>query len=169
MPAFDEIMGLGHVTRWHIWPTAGRSQTVADHSAKVALIAEQLAAAESFSGEERLQVMRWALVHDAHEQVFGDVPKLVVRWLRTAGIRLEDRCMRSFWGSTPDLSAPVRAMVDAADLIEAAAWASIHFTGPRAGRVMDDAKEQLPKVLRNHSSALIEALGMLEVGCGAGE
>ena len=71
-----DILATGTVTRWHTRRTA-RPQTLADHKARVALLAVWLGhrlQVGRFGAMDELEVLRLALLHDVPETQFGDVP-----------------------------------------------------------------------------------------------
>jgi hypothetical protein len=122
----DLITGMAHVQRWHSRPVL-RSQTVAEHSHQVALLALHLA--PNLSAETAAQTMFWALVHDMHEVSFGDIPFPAKVLMASMGCEVDSICQDSFWGGAadnpgrymPDL---VLDLVDVADALEAAIFAS---------------------------------------------
>lgn len=74
----NNLMNLTHVKRWTIVPMR-REENVAEHSFRVAAIAEYLAdrieADDNFEGSlDRLMILRIALRHDLDEVFSGDVP-----------------------------------------------------------------------------------------------
>jgi 5'-deoxynucleotidase len=71
-----DILALGSVVRWHTLRTA-RAQTLADHKARVALLAVWLGhrlPVGRFEAHVELALLRLALLHDIPETQFGDVP-----------------------------------------------------------------------------------------------
>lgn len=71
-----DILALGSVVRWHTLRTA-RAQTLAEHKARVALLAVWLGhrlPVGRFGAMDELELLRLALLHDAPETQFGDVP-----------------------------------------------------------------------------------------------
>jgi len=83
-----DILALGTVTRWHTLRTA-RAQTLADHKARVALLAVWLGhrlPLGRFGAHDELELLRLALLHDVPETQFGDVPnpsKMTLNLLET--------------------------------------------------------------------------------------
>lgn len=92
--ALEAIMRLQAVKRWHMIET-NRTQTLAEHSANVALLASWIAFTsplESFSNPRDIATM--ALLHDMPEAFTGDIPSHSKRHL--SGIdRLEEGTMPS--------------------------------------------------------------------------
>jgi 5'-deoxynucleotidase len=71
-----DILATGTVVRWHTLRTA-RQQTLADHKARVALLAVWLGhrlPVGRFGHHDELAVLRLALLHDMPETQYGDVP-----------------------------------------------------------------------------------------------
>lgn len=82
-----DILALGSVIRWHTLRTA-RHQTLADHKARVALLAVWLGhrlPVGRFGHQNELEVLRAALLHDVPETQFGDMPnpakQVINAWL----------------------------------------------------------------------------------------
>lgn len=66
----ETIIRLASVKRWHIIDTL-RTQTLAEHSCSVALLAGEIARR---LGEPDAPYIKWGLMHDAHEAYTGDLP-----------------------------------------------------------------------------------------------
>jgi 5'-deoxynucleotidase YfbR-like HD superfamily hydrolase len=92
-----------------------REQTLAEHSHQVTMIALKLAE-EWFKitdSEQLLILLKYALMHDAHEVEFGDIPTPVKEFMSSDGYDL-------FW-EDEDVSAisnTVKSIVSLADRIE---------------------------------------------------
>lgn len=78
-----DFLRASHVKRWHIVNTAN-TQTIAEHSYLVAVIAMHLCAAYGGEEAEVHQTAVWALFHDAVEIRTGDIPTPAKRLLREA-------------------------------------------------------------------------------------
>ncbi|MFD2112924.1 YfbR-like 5'-deoxynucleotidase [Thiorhodococcus fuscus] len=77
----QDIARSGHVTRWHSVRCA-RSQTLAEHHYLVTMIARELMIrilGDELPAETRLQVLEYALTHDAPELLTGDLPSPLKR------------------------------------------------------------------------------------------
>ncbi len=119
-----EILGLQLVQRWHTRPTL-RPQTVADHSATVALLALYIGGPE-LTTAERLRVVLLGLQHDAHEAQFGDIPYPSRMALLVLGIDIDAICSKAFWGANGPESLTFRLeqdLVAVADRLEAFLYA----------------------------------------------
>lgn len=124
-----DILALGSVTRWHTLRTQ-RAQTLADHSARVALLAVWLGhqlGSVRFTPDEELQTLRLALVHDVPETAFGDVPAPTKALLNIEVAVSYDLVMdRLFWSERnaenpwDHTSSIARRLVKVADMLEAA-------------------------------------------------
>ncbi len=92
--ALEAIMRLQAVKRWHMIETS-RTQTLAEHSTNVALLATYIAFTSplnSFSSPHSIAIM--ALLHDMSESFTGDIPSHSKRHL-TGIDRLEEGAMPS--------------------------------------------------------------------------
>lgn len=71
----EDVLAHGWTTRWHTAPTR-RAQSLAEHVAKVAMIAAKLADAldPKPTPEELLALIQDCLLHDAPEITYGDIP-----------------------------------------------------------------------------------------------
>lgn len=160
----DQIRALGETVRWHTRATL-RSQTVADHSAKVALLALYLW--PSPQPEVRLAILQWALMHDAHEPQFGDLPYPVKQAMRQKGLDLDLESQGIFFQPLENpvnyLPTDVLAVVDVADILEAAVF-SAKWLPEIAAEIRHDAERVARARLSEPSQAgmLTRALGILE-------
>jgi 5'-deoxynucleotidase len=109
---------LSHVKRWSIVRTI-QSQSVAEHSYRVALIAARLALL-AFEPRHRdaalARVYDYALRHDAVESITGDIPTPASRFIDKE--RIEGQ-LEVYIGAIPDVSPEVERIVKIADLLEA--------------------------------------------------
>lgn len=69
-----EVAGRLKTTTRHCETEAGRKESVADHSYRIALMAMLLAGEEAFGRTDMNKVMRMCLIHDLGEAFTGDVP-----------------------------------------------------------------------------------------------
>jgi 5'-deoxynucleotidase len=81
MLSLYDFLRAGHVKRWHIINTAA-SQSIAEHSYLVAIIAMHLC--KDMGGElvEQQECAVWALFHDAVEIRTGDIPTPAKKLIR---------------------------------------------------------------------------------------
>ena len=115
----EAITRFASVKRWHMVDTT-KTQSVAEHSANVALLARYIAAtAPGIYFGNPASVAGCALVHDLEEVFTGDIPTLTKRML--SGVReLEAEVMpRVFLAdhAGPESVAPLIKLCDMADAI----------------------------------------------------
>lgn len=127
-----DLLATGHVLRWHTTPTA-RVQTLADHIAKVALLADHLGrhlGTERYTPEVALETLRWGLIHDLPETDNGDIPTPAKAWLNRwmpEGVKDYDSVLACYWWAerhkvwVHPSDIPWR-LVSCADLLEACCW-----------------------------------------------
>lgn len=128
-----DILAMGQVTRWHTTETT-RAQTIGEHSARVALLAVWLGhqlGLNRFPALYELETLRLALIHDAPETQYGDVPaptKAVLEQetdisfdLIVDGLFWEARGCRN---PLPAAAHIPRALVRMADILDAAIFYS---------------------------------------------
>lgn len=72
------VRRMMHTKRWGIINT-NRTQTVAEHTAGVAILADQIAITRGLSESDHLALLRHCLYHDAFEVVTGDFPGSIKR------------------------------------------------------------------------------------------
>jgi hypothetical protein len=116
-PMIEVIGRLGAVKRWHIIDTT-RVQTLAEHSAVVAMLAGEIARQ---LGHDPLPYIHWGLYHDVAETVVGDVPT-PAKTLECRDIEesvLSKLCIRP-------ASPGVAAIVKICDLAEALRFIQVH-------------------------------------------
>lgn len=137
-----DLLCLADVHRWNVVKTV-RSQSVAEHSFAVAVIAMEIC--ERLGVYPTATVMWHALTHDMPEVLTGDIDGKFKRdnpEVKAAIVAAEKRAF-------PDLSRigdpGVEAVVKLADKIEGLAWISVWGHGPRA----DDIKRELHGILYN--------------------
>ena len=125
-PTFEDILQTGYVTRWHTKPMAC-PQTLADHLAKVALLADRLGRhlLERYDEAVAHETLLWALHHDMPETEHGDIPNPAKRWLDAHLIRRYDEMVEETWWhergeGEPQPSDLAVALVRVADILEAA-------------------------------------------------
>lgn len=138
-----QIIAQRHTRRWHT-RSVSRQQSVAEHAHQVALLALHLAP-EDLSDQECLVILLLALLHDAHEPEFGDIPYPAKRAMEVRGLDVDAWCRRSFWGEDDphDHTSPrARALVEAADQLEAALYAKEHLA-PLASVIRDQTMASL--------------------------
>lgn len=125
-PTFEDIFDLGHVSRWHTKPMAV-AQTLADHKAKVALLADRLGRhlKERYDDAVAYDTLLWGLNHDEPETTHGDVPNPAKQWLNANLPRPYDEMVaEDWWGErgqdVPEYHPLAVALGRVADALEAA-------------------------------------------------
>ena len=121
-----DIYRSQHVKRWHIVHTA-RQQTVAEHSYMVAMISMYLidamdqTANESalFLRSDKLDILKWALMHDLPEVIMGDAVSPVKRLAKGAFDRVEEQVDPDLKSYERGLPGHIKAIVKTADYIDA--------------------------------------------------
>lgn len=162
------ITGLTHLKRWHNQDVS-RVQTVAEHAGQVALLAMHIA--PRLPVETAGEVLWWALVHDAHEVTFGDIPYPAREFMAGKGHDIDSICQDGFWGGPsenparylPDL---VLDLVACADAIEAAIYAAKWWRAG-AAEVRAKAQERIRSRLLRAETHLYftRAMALLEEFC----
>lgn len=156
-------MDLQQVKRWHT-RRVDHEQTVAAHTASMIALALALAEPYDLSPADRCALMHLALVHDAHETVFGDIPYPSRMKLFEAQHMDVDRiCRTEFWGGVDpydEVTEQVRDLVEMADSLEAALWAQRYAPNLTAA-VVSQAVTKAQQLLDNQGQArVLEILGI---------
>jgi hypothetical protein len=141
--AIESIMRLQAVKRWHMIETT-RTQTLAEHSANVALLAMLIAATsplESFSNPYSVAAM--ALMHDMPEAFTGDIPSHTKRHL-TGIDRLEEGVMPSeLVLITPAATANDRMLLKMCDIADGIRFIRTHGVDATAVHAQEGLEAQL--------------------------
>ena len=92
-----DIAAHGHVRRWHT-ARVRREQTLGEHVGLVAMIALKLGSAVGLKPGSLGSLMAAALLHDAPETQYGDIPSPAKQYYRkTFGGNLDEASDRVFW------------------------------------------------------------------------
>ena len=125
-PSFEDIFATGHVKRWHTKPEAV-AQTLADHLAKVAMLADRLGRhlGEAYTPQLAYETLMLALDHDLPETEHGDIPNPAKRWLNTRLVGPYDYEVAVDWWQARGQSAAepsplAEQLLWVADILEAA-------------------------------------------------
>lgn len=139
----EVIMRLQSVKRWHMIDTT-RQQTLAEHSANVALLAGYIATTSPglYFGHFT-EVAAVALMHDLDEVFIGDIPTHTKR----ASPKLFDelkRLGREVLPSSmqPDLGERTRMMIKCADLADGIRFIRLHGVGVTARHAREGLDKQ---------------------------
>jgi 5'-deoxynucleotidase len=130
-----DLYRLGTTHRWQVVHTS-RLQTVAEHSYHVTVLALRIAQVIGMTTEEQLDVMRYALIHDAEEAWTGDVPSPVKRWLDKAKVPLE-RLLGPWYRHAKPMWSVTRGVVKVADIAESVKFLSM-FSDTKHGRYVQN-------------------------------
>ena len=139
----EAIMRLQAVKRWHMIET-NRTQTLAEHSANVALLATWIAFTSplnSFTSPYAIAVM--ALLHDMPEAFTGDVPSHSKRHL-TGIDRLEEGVMPSdFTLLMPSPTANDKMLLKMCDLADGIRFIRVHGVDATGVHAQEGLEAQL--------------------------
>jgi len=167
-PSFEDIFATGHVSRWHTKPMAV-PQTLADHLAKVAMLADRLGRhlPERYDDAVAFETQQLALEHDLPETEHGDIPNPAKRWLNDRLPASYDDAVATDWWAARGFAAPAPSpladdLVKVADILEAAAryWVYGLDEGLRHQLIFECARKTraiLPELLPVVAEALAAA------------
>ena len=168
-PTFEDILRTGYVLRWHTRPMA-QMQTLADHLAKVGLLADRLGRhlPERYDDQVAYETLLLALQHDLSETEHGDIPNPAKKWLNDRlGDRYDDLVALDWWRGRGLTDPPLYAdladlLVRVADILEAAARYWVYGLDPdiKAHLVFETAtvtRRLLPELLPVVAEALAAA------------
>jgi 5'-deoxynucleotidase len=138
-----ELLRASHTKRWTIVNTA-RTQTIAEHSFNVAMVAEKLAEAIGWdvviNRENFLHLQTWALMHDIVEVFTGDLPTPFKRELKNRGTDIEavEDELAPGYGDLADMAegTDYGMIVKLADMLEAIWFLSENGLGVHARKVL---------------------------------
>lgn len=173
-----DYLRAGHVKRWHIVNTA-TTQSIAEHSYLVAIIAMHLAKAKGAPEPVIHQAAVWALFHDAVEIRTGDIPTPAKRLLREAdrepegadlGPDIFERIDMTLMPQAPFINDGepcelVEQCVEMADAIEAAHWIRENGLGRHASIVASGCWRRVEDLTHKYDwykevNEVLMALGM---------
>lgn len=121
----EAVMRLSAVKRWHMIDTT-RTQTLAEHSANVALLAYVIAmGSPGMHFGPALIVSGWALMHDMPEVFIGDIPTMSKRWIDDGSLDRAERLTTPFifQGETP---LAIKHLIKICDLADGIRFIRIH-------------------------------------------
>jgi 5'-deoxynucleotidase len=176
MMSLYDFLRAGHVTRWHIVQTA-RTQSIAEHSYLVAVIAMHLHRAMGGSENEIHQTAVWGLFHDAAEIRTGDIPTPAKKLFREADGQMAgepdifERVDQLLFRVAPYFDAGTcpsdtsLACVKLADAIEAAHWIRENGLGRHAEIVASGCWRRVEDLTYKHGwytevNEVLMALGL---------
>lgn len=123
-----------HVKRWHIVECT-KTQTVAEHSFNVAIIAEEICRKIGISGDIRSEVMDYAIHHDVPEVILGDLPTSVKSVFGEDALEEVEKISEELdplaWSTNPE----VKRIVKLADLLDSVIFLAQYGVGTHAKKV----------------------------------
>jgi 5'-deoxynucleotidase YfbR-like HD superfamily hydrolase len=150
----QDIIAMEHLTRWHMVKVR-RHQTLAEHSAVVAMLSVKMLALWSPLALSRVaaQIFDLALTHDVHELEFGDIPSVVKEVVPSD---YEQKMEDHFWsrrGGQPDVDPLLARIIKLADAIEGFCFYSVEGIDPNIEaymerKIRDRVKDTPPPVQR---------------------
>jgi 5'-deoxynucleotidase YfbR-like HD superfamily hydrolase len=136
----EAVMRFHAVKRWHMIDTT-RTQTLAEHSANVALLAYYLAATspQMYFGPSQ-NVAALALIHDIPEVFTGDIPSHTKRHL--AGLHALEKAVapRLFTLQAPE---PIELLIKLCDLADGIRFIRLHGVDVTAKHAREGLEAQL--------------------------
>jgi len=155
-----ELLRASHTKRWTIVSTA-RTQTLAEHSFNVAMVAEKLAEAIGWditiNSDNFLKLQTWALMHDIPEVFTGDLPSPFKRELKRRGADIEavEDELAPGYGDLADAADGTEygMVVKLADLMEAIWFLSENGLGMHARRVLNGLYDNLTEMVEECAEA----------------
>lgn len=145
--AMEAIVRFAAVKRWHMIDTT-KTQSLAEHSANVALLARYIAAkAPDMYFGSSVAVAGYALVHDLEEVFTGDIPTLTKRHL--SGIKeLEEAVLPGIFRLNPPDSQRVKTLIKICDLADGIRFIKIYGIGTTAAWASAGLEKQLYAMFR---------------------
>jgi hypothetical protein len=171
MMGLYDFLRAGHVKRWHIVNTA-TTQTIAEHSYLVTVIALHLFDTMGGDIKSKLDVVIGALFHDAPEIRLGDPPTPSKRLFREAGG--EDLFDRVESTLLPDgvpygighINPELYKYIKMADTIEAAAWIEDNGIGRHAKIASNGAWRRLEDLVADYGEQWYEPVNEVLMALG---
>ena len=135
----QNILRATNVKRWHIVNTM-REQNIAEHQWNVTMIARAIA---KKAGSDISAVTEYALTHDLHEVVDGDLPSPTKEWLSSQGI---------VFNSDTDTEWETIFIVKLADILEMIWFLADHGIGRHAEMVLSKLSDKIDAVMEQAES-----------------
>lgn len=135
----EAVMRVHSVKRWHMIDTT-RTQTLAEHSANVALLVYLIAKKTNpFFGNPEVTATR-ALLHDMGEVFVGDIPSHTKR--RIGGVEeLEDVLLPTIFNAAPTRNEQL--LIKICDLVDGIRFIRLHGVDVTARHARNGLEEQL--------------------------
>lgn len=130
MVEIKHMMRLQHVNRWTLVPTT-RPQTVAEHSYNVTALVREFGIRVKLPDNHIMMLTNAALVHDASEAIYGDIPSPTKAAMKQEGFDFNAVMEEEMtW-----LPSQLAAVLKAVDMWESMYFLSNWGTGQRASYV----------------------------------
>jgi 5'-deoxynucleotidase YfbR-like HD superfamily hydrolase len=145
---FEDVMRLSNLKRWGIVEMS-RSQSVAEHSFNVAMIAayivDRLPSGVKPAGL-RETVINWSLVHDLPELVTGDIPTPIKAEIRESLKAAEQELFPEITTYKQNVGKFGLAICKVADLMEAIQFANKFCIDSRKKEIIDELVWKMEEV-----------------------
>lgn len=146
--SFEQVMRLSNLKRWGIVEMS-RSQSVAEHSYNVAMIAayvaDRLPSKVKPAGLREI-VINWSLAHDLPELVTGDIPTPIKADIRESLNKAERNLFPEMFAHKDSMSRLGLAICKVADLLEAIQFANRFCVDTRKKEIVEEMKWNLDEV-----------------------
>jgi hypothetical protein len=143
--SLQEVAHLSNIKRWAI-ARMNRTQSVAEHSYNVAMIAGAIVDAipsNVKSNGLREYVINWALVHDLPEVYTGDIPTPMKKYISEGVDAMEEAMFPLYAEMKRHKSDEVSAICKAADIMEATMYCRTHCDDPRCSDIASEMSDIL--------------------------
>lgn len=143
LPEVEAVMRLQAVKRWHMIETS-RTQTLAEHSANVALLAWVIARTSPGAFFNSGQVVISALVHDLGESFIGDIPTPTKRLLGREKVNaLELQALPSIFSQGMEISTAENDLIKICDLVDGIRFIRLNGVDQTGRWAKEGLEEQL--------------------------
>tara|TARA_R110000744_G_C19371646_1_gene562790 strand:+ start:22958 stop:23494 length:537 start_codon:yes stop_codon:yes gene_type:complete len=146
--SFEEVMRLSNLKRWGIVEMS-RSQSVAEHSYNVAMIAAYIVDRlpnEARPAGLREAVTNWSLVHDLPELLTGDIPTPIKEEIGEALKKAERKLFPQIMMYKDNVGKLGLAICKVADLMEAIQFANRFCVDSRKKEIIDEMVWKMEEV-----------------------
>lgn len=127
MSRLRDLLALSDLARWNVVPTS-RTQSVAQHSYRVAVIAREIYTSwepELNAEYQLLEIIEWAMDHDGPECITGDLSSAFKDSISDLMLCEIEAKLCPWYVRASTVSSLTRSVVAIADTVEASAWLSV--------------------------------------------